>query len=117
MRFDGNGGGSVNYEPNGRSGPMQTGEPLSRPLEIHGIAGAQAQEKHEDDNDFVQAGALYRVMKEDERERLVANLAASFAEVRDQSVIDRCISYLAKADKEYGARVEKAVRSLKAAKK
>jgi catalase len=56
-------------------------------------------------------------MKEDERERLVANLAGSFAQVRDQAVVDRCISYLAKADKDYGARVEKTVKALKAAKK
>jgi catalase len=116
MRFDGNGGGSVNYEPNSRGGPAQTGEALSRPLEIHGIAGAQAQEKHKDDDDFVQAGALYRVMKEDERDRLVANLAGSFAEVRDQAVVDSCISYLRNADKDYGARVEKAVKALKALK-
>jgi catalase len=117
MRFDGNGGASVNYEPNSRGGPAQTDEPLYRPLEIHGVAGSQAQEKHREDNDFVQAGALYRVMKEDERERLVANLAASFADVRDQAVIDRCISHLRNADKDYGARVEKAVKALKESKK
>jgi catalase len=116
MRFDGNGGGSVNYEPNSRGGPMQVGEPLYTPLEIHGVAGAQAQQKHKEDTDFVQAGALYRVMNEDARERLVANLAASFAQVRDQAVVDRCIAYLAQADKDYGARVEKAVKALKAKK-
>jgi catalase len=84
MRFGANGGASVNYEPNSRGGPVQTGEPTHRPLEIHGIAGAQAQEKRREDNDFVQAGNLCRVMREDERERLVADLAASFAEVRHQ---------------------------------
>ena len=56
-------------------------------------------------------------MKQDERERLVANLAGSFAQVRDQAVIDRCISYLRNADKDYGDRVEKAVKALKAVKK
>jgi len=113
MRFDGNGGASVNYEPNSRGGPAQTGEHVSRPLEIHGLAGAQAQEKHRDDSDFVQAGALYRVMKEDERERLVANLAGSFAQVRDQAVVDRCLSYFRTADREYGERLEKAIKALK----
>ncbi len=116
MRFDGNGGASVNYEPNSRGGPAQTGEPLDRPLEIHGVAGAQAQEKHAEDSDFVQAGALYRVMKEDERGRLIANLAGSFAQVRDQAVVDRCLSYFRAADKEYGDRLEKAIKALKAKK-
>jgi len=50
------------------------------------------------------------------KERLVANLVASFAEVRDQAVVERCISHLRNADKDYGARVEKAVKALKAAK-
>ena len=83
------GGGFPADYPNSKGGPMQNGEPLYKPLEIHGVAGAQAQEKHKDDTDFVQAGALYRVMPEDARERLVANLAGSFAQVRDQAVIDR----------------------------
>lgn len=116
MRFDGNGGSSVNYEPNSRGGPAQTGEPAYQPLEIHGIAGAQAQGKHRDDSDFVQAGALYRVMKEDERERLVANLAGSLAQVRDQAVVDRCVSYFRAADREYGDRLQKAIAALKAKK-
>jgi catalase len=113
MRSDGNGGASVNYEPSSLGGPVETGEPLHKPLEIHDVAGAQARAKHREDADFVQAGTLHRVMKEDELERLVANLAASFADVRDQAVIDRCISHFRNADKDYGARVEKAVKALK----
>jgi hypothetical protein len=37
--------------------------------------------------------------------------------VRDQAVVDRGFSYLRNSDKDYGARVEKAVKALKAAKK
>lgn len=50
----------------------------------------------------MQVGALYRVMAEEARARLVANLAGSFAQVRDQAVIDRFISYLWNAEREYG---------------
>jgi catalase len=52
----------VIHEPNSRGGPVQTGEPLYRPIEVDGLAGAQAQEQHREDNDFVQAGSLYWVM-------------------------------------------------------
>ena len=98
---------------NPASVPRNDRPPDCRPIGAEFTAGAH--------NRLVtnfQAGALYRLMKEDERERLVANLAASFAEVRDQAVqwpaqgamVDRCISYLAKAEKDYGARAVKAVK-------
>ena len=56
-------------------------------------------------------------MAEDRRARFVASLAGSFAQVRDQAVIDWFISCPGNAEKEYGDRVEKAVKALKARKK
>ncbi len=113
MRFDANGGRSKNYEPNSYGGPVESGEPLYQPIEIHGVAGSQKASRHKDDNDFVQAGALYRVMNEDEKRRLIANIAESLSKVSKPEVIERSISYFAKADPDYGARLEKAVKSRK----
>ncbi|MCX7030855.1 MAG: hypothetical protein NTU62_12165 [Spirochaetes bacterium] len=59
---------SANYEPNSRGSPVQTGEALSQPLEIHGMASAQAQERHQEDTDFVQAGNLYQGLRRPGRE-------------------------------------------------
>jgi hypothetical protein len=36
--------------------------------------------------------------------------------VRDQAVVDRCVSYFRSADREYGERLEKAIKALKAGK-
>jgi catalase len=110
MRFDDNGGRARNYEPNGFDGPAQTGEPLYQGLEARGESGSYAPVRHAEDDDFVQAGMLYRVMRADERGRLVRNLAASLSAVSDGDIVERSIAHFRAADPEYGARVEEAVK-------
>ncbi len=110
MRFDGNSGRAKNYEPNSFDGPVQSNQPLWAPIVVEGSTGAQAQARHPDDNDFVQAGALYRVMDAAAKERLVANIAAGLAQVSREDIIERSVGYFRKADPDYGERVAKAVR-------
>ena len=69
--------------------------------------------RHAEDSDFVQAGLLYRVMKEDERARLVANIAGSLAQVQRDDIVERSLDHFRRADAEYGARVEDAVRKVR----
>ncbi len=69
--------------------------------------------RHAEDDDFVQAGALYRVMSEDERERLVDNIAGSLAQVTREDIITRSIAHFRNADPEYGARIATAVHKLR----
>ena len=76
MRFDGNQGREKNHEPNSFGGPVQTTQPLWAPIEVHGLTGNHVPEHHPEDNDFVQAGDLYRLLGEAEKQRLVANIAA-----------------------------------------
>ena len=75
MRFDDNGGDGPNYWPNSFGGPAPRAEMAPPPFAVEGQA---ARHKYEHPNDdFVQAGALYRqVMNEEERTRLVGNLVA-----------------------------------------
>jgi len=114
MRFDDNGGRSKNYEPNSYDGPAQSNEPLYVPLEIHGLTGSHLWERHPEDDDFVQAGNLYRVMDEEAKHRLIDNIAGQLAVVSRDDVIDRSISYFRKADADYGERLAKAVKALRA---
>jgi len=115
MRFDGNEGRAKNYEPNSYGGPAQTGRPSYAPLEIHGLTGGHALVRHREDNDFVQAGNLYRLMSKVEKERLVANVAASLSKVSRPDVIERSIANFRNADPEYGDHIEKAVSPRRAA--
>jgi catalase len=105
MRFDANGGRSKNYEPNSFDGPVETGERYSLGDQVSGAIGPTAQPRHPEDDDFVQAGALYRVMKEDGRRRLVENIAGSLSQVSRQDVIDHSVEHFRRADSDYGRRL------------
>lgn len=109
MRFDGNGGRTKNYEPNSYDGPAQTGRGYDFGDALSGFTGPAGLVKHRDDDDFTQAGELYRVMKEDERQRLIENIAGQLVQVSKPDVVERSISYFAKADAEYGRRLKEAV--------
>jgi catalase len=114
MRYD-NHGRAPNYEPNSfGDAPKQSNEPIYAPMEVHGWTGSQGWAKHPEDNDFVQAGDLYRLMGEDEKERLVNNIAGSLGAVTRQDIIDRAVNNFRQADADYGTRVEKAVKAVQA---
>ena len=106
---DGNHGREKNYEPNSFGGPQQTGEPQWAPIEVAGLTGNHVPVHHRDDNDFVQAGNLYRLMSETEKQRLIANIAGSLAKVSKPDIIERSVANFRKADTNYGAQVAKAV--------
>jgi catalase len=113
MRFDGNQGRARNYEPNSFGGPVQSGESTYAPIEVHGATGSFAWERHKEDNDFVQAGDLYRLMSEEEKKRLVANIAGSLSRVSRSEIVERSLGSFRSADKDLADRLAKAIRELR----
>jgi catalase len=109
MRSDGNYGREKNYEPNSFSGPQPTGRPLWAPIEVAGLTGNHAPERHRDDNDFVQAGDLYRLMSEAEKRSLIGNIAASLSKVSREDIIERSVANFRRADPEFGNRIAEAL--------
>jgi len=105
MRFDDNGGASVNYEPNSFGGPKADIAYNEPPLKISGDADRYEQKRGVDD-DFVQPGNLFRLMTPDERKRLVENIVASLKKAQ-RDIQGRIVPYFYKADKAYGEGVEK----------
>ncbi len=99
MRFDDNGGSSVNYEPNSFDGPKEAPQYEEPPFEVSGKAYRTTFDR--DDNDFVQAGDLYRLMKEEEKARLVDNLVDSMKSANREFQLRQIIHFY-KADPEYG---------------
>ncbi|MEU0371159.1 catalase [Streptomyces sp. NPDC006283] len=102
-----------NYEPNSHSGPAQTDAALSAPLAVTGWVGTHPAPAHVKDDDFFQAGELYRLMSEDEKGRLIANIAGGLSQVTRDDVIEKNLAHFHSADPEYGKRVEEAVRALR----
>ena len=105
MRFDDNGGASVNYEPNSFGGPKADIAYNEPPLKISGDADRYEQKRGVDD-DFVQPGNLFRLMTPDERKRLIENIVASLKKAQ-RDIQGRIVPYFYKADKAYGEGVEK----------
>jgi catalase len=104
MRFDGNGGASVNYEPNSFGGPVQDEQYQEPPLKISGDADRY---NHRDGNDdYTQPGNLFRLMSGDQKEQLFSNIAEAMAGVPEEIKL-RQIGHFTKADPAYGEGVAK----------
>ncbi|MGI9332569.1 MAG: catalase [Gammaproteobacteria bacterium] len=106
MRFDGNGGASVNYEPNSFGGPLEDRSRAEPPLEVSGDAARY--DHREDNDDYIQAGNLFRLMSEPERERLMDNIARAMQGV-PANILERQVAHFSKADPAYGTGVAKRV--------
>jgi catalase len=103
MRLDANGGGTPNYYPNSMGGPEPEpgiGEP---PFEVSGMA-ARHEYSHPND-DFVQAGDLYRkVMTDVDRDHLIDNIVSHLGGAQKRIQLRQAAIFY-KADPEYGQRV------------
>ena len=82
-------------------------------MEVHGSTGSFAREPHKEDSDFFQAGDLYRLMSEDEKNRLVANIAGTLSRVTREEIVEKSISHFRVADKGFGDRLLEAVKALR----
>jgi catalase len=82
MRFDGNYGGAVNYEPNSFGGPVEDPRYKEPPFKISGDAHGYDQ-RHGND-DYTQAGNLFRLMTKNEKQRLFANTARAMKGVPEE---------------------------------
>jgi catalase len=111
--YDGRHGRAKNYEPNSFDGPAQTDRPLWDSVAVSGQTGDHPAPVHAEDDDFVQAGNLYRLMSADEQERLIANLAGSIAQVSREDIVERAIENFRRADEDYGKRLQAAVQALR----
>jgi catalase len=102
MRFDENGGGSVNYEPNSFGGPVEDHAFKEPPLPVSGPADRYDHRAGNDD--YTQPGNLFRLMSADQKRQLFDNIAAAMQGVPEHIRL-RQVAHFAKADPAYGAGV------------
>jgi catalase len=99
MRFDGNFGGSVNYEPNSFGGPVEDPRFKEPPLAFSGDADRY---DHRVDQDYyTQPGNLFRLLKPAEKGRLIENLVRAMKSV-PRHIQERQLQHFYKADPDYG---------------
>jgi catalase len=108
MRVDDGGGSGPNYWPNSLGGPAPdptTGEPA---FDISGQAARYPFNYPNDD--FVQAGTLYRkVMSDEDREHLICNIVDHLGNAKKHIQL-RQTALFYKADEDYGRRVAEGLR-------
>jgi catalase len=99
MRFEGNAGSATNYEPNSFQGPVENSSYRERPRAVYGSVDRH---DHRLDSDYYsQPGNLFRLMRPDERERLIGNIVVSMKSV-PRHIQERQISHFNRADEAYG---------------
>lgn len=103
MRVDDGGGRGPNYWPNSFGGPAPDEAAKEPSLPISGVAARHAYELVDDD--FVQAGNLYRdVMTSQDRTNLVRNIVGHLSGAQKRIQLRQTALFF-KADKDYGTRV------------
>ncbi|MBI9071804.1 MAG: catalase [Melioribacteraceae bacterium] len=107
MRTDGNFGATLGYEPNSSGEWQDQPEHKEPPLELYGAADHW--DHREDDDYYSQAGDLFRIMTDEQKQVLFENTGRNMGdapvEIKKRHV-DNCL----KADKTYGEGVAKALK-------
>ena len=106
MRFDGNEGRLDNYEPNSFDGPLQDESFAEPPLAIHG--NADHYDSSLGNDDYTQAGILYRMFSEEQKELITTVIAGTMQGVPAE-IVKPNIENFRKCDPDFGARLVKKV--------
>ena len=99
MRFDGNNGAGPNYEPNSFGGPVENHAYREPPLKISG--DADRYDHRAGNDDYTQAGDLFRLMTGAQQTALMDNVVASMGGV-PETILRRQIEHFTRADPAYG---------------
>lgn len=95
------------YEPNSFGGPRQAPEFREPPLKISG--DADRYDHRAGNDDYSQAGALFRLFDDGQRQRLFQNIAAAMSGV-PLEIVERQLGHFEKVDPAYAAGVRQALR-------
>lgn len=97
------------YEPNSFNGAAEDERFREPPLKISG--DADRYNHREGNDDYTQAGDLFRLFDDGQKQRLCQNLAEAMQGV-PQKIVDLQLSHFDKADPAYGDGVRKAIKAL-----
>jgi catalase len=105
MCSDGNQEGAPNYFPNSFSGPTDNHEKFCQ--SSYHVSGDVKRYNSSSDDNFSQVGDFYRkVLGNEERQRLVENIAGHLKDAKE-FIQDRAVANFTQADEEYGQRIAK----------
>ncbi len=111
---DNNQGGGVNFYPNDREAegaPVPDESVSEPPMPIEAEAWVKAYDTQHDDN-FTQAGMLYRLMSTEQKAQLAANIAEGLVHA-SKSAQERMLAQFKAADPDYAVQVSRAMDALR----
>lgn len=103
---------NVNYQPSVSQGSYQ--DTPQHSYSTRKIDAETMQRVISKQNNFKQAGELYRSLSETDKKHLIANLAGDLGTVQNKQVVNTMVSYFYQADADYGDRLIKALKLNKA---
>ncbi len=74
------------------------------------LVGTTTQIKIHNNNDFAQAGVLYRSLSEKDKQHLIGNLVADLSNVQNKVIVYKMVNFFYQADADYGQRLMKALK-------
>ena len=104
LRFDANGGAEPVYQPNSFGGAKDDYPLQEPPLRIDGDASRY--DHHDGNDDYTQAGDLFRLMSPAKQQELINNIVGAMSDVPREIQL-RQIVHFTRADKAYGEGVAK----------
>lgn len=108
MALGNNGGKGPNYEPNSDPNAPKADTTHGEPPLPLGEVSVDRYDHREGNNDFSQAGDLYRLISADAQERLVSNIAGSLGDVPEE-IQRRQLCQFFQADRDFGQQMAKAL--------
>ena len=101
---------SVNYGPNSKNGPVEDLNVSEPPLKINETT-ADKYDHRTNADDYSQAGALFRLMNQEQKEQLTGNIAGGLSQVSEE-VRNRMLTHFEQCDEEYGRMVKESIDAL-----
>lgn len=103
--------GDVNYQPSVNK-PSIKEDAQFRYSKSEFIKGAvTAQAVIDKQNNYAQAGELYRSFSKTDKDNLIQNLSGALNSVKNKAIVHQMIAHFYRADKDYGQRLMKATRT------
>ena len=103
----GNRKGDTNYEPSTATGGRRDDD--SKEYTKAPLKGTVVQQPIEKQLNFKQAGELYESFTDEQKTNLIANLAGDMKKIRDPGIKITYVSYLYRANADYGTQIAKAL--------
>ncbi|MFU8803184.1 MAG: catalase-related domain-containing protein, partial [Bradymonadaceae bacterium] len=103
------GTGYPNYYPNSVDGAPRPDPAYAEPAWDLGQVTVDRWDSRVDHDDYTQAGNLFRLMSDDEKNRLAINIVESMGGCR-RPIIERQLQHFHAADPDYGRRVREALK-------